>query len=144
MTYGHRLRALQVRITGHRPAGVGARLGREDIDRAGDLAHELARGRPAVEPQVESHLVVARATRVESRTRWCDLRQSPFDGRMYVLVRLQERKRVRIELALDAAQPSFNGGQLLCRQEARGGEPSGMRDAAGDVVRIELEVDLQR
>jgi hypothetical protein len=81
---------------------------------------------------------------VERRPRGRDFRQPPFDRRVNVLVGLEEHKRIRIELALDPAQTPFDGRQLLCGQEAGGGEPAGVRDAAGDVVRIELEIDLQR
>jgi len=35
------------------------RLRGQSVDRRGDRSHELTRGRPAVQPQVESHLVVA-------------------------------------------------------------------------------------
>jgi hypothetical protein len=81
---------------------------------------------------------------VEGRTRWCDFRQAPFDGGVNVLVVLEEHKCVRIQLAFDPAQTPFDGGQLLCGQKAGGGEPAGMREAARDVIRIELEIDLER
>jgi len=81
---------------------------REGVDRTRDLADQLARGRPAVETQIERHLVVARSTRVKGRARGRDFRQSPFDGRVNVLVGLEEHKRIRVELTLDPAQSPFN------------------------------------
>ena len=136
--------ALQVRVPGHRPARMFAGFGGEGIDRSRDLADHLARSGPAVEAEVERHLVVARATRVQGGARRRDLGQSPFDGGVDVLIGVEEYELAGIELALDAAQTSLDGGQLRRRQEPGGCEPARVGDAPGDVVRIELEIHLQR
>ena len=63
---------------------------------------------------------------------------------MDVLVRLAERKLARVQLAPDSPQAPLDRLQLRGLQEAGRGQPARVGDAAGDVVRIELEVDLQR
>lgn len=139
-----RLRALKVGISGHRPGGVLARLGGQGIDSSAYGADHLARSGPAVEAEVERHLVVARPTRVQGGARRRDLGQSPFDDGVDVLVRVEEYELSGIELAFDAAQTSLDGGQLRRRQEPGGCKPARMGDAPGDVVWIQLEVNLER
>lgn len=63
---------------------------------------------------------------------------------MDVLVSLAELEHALIELALNAAQPPLDGGESSVRQDSRGREPPGVGDAAGDVIRIQLEVGLER
>jgi len=73
-----------------------------------------------------------------------DLGQAPFDRRMDVLIRFAEFELAAVELALDAAQAALDRRELRPRQKAGLGQPPRMRDAAGDVERIELEVRFQR
>ena len=73
-----------------------------------------------------------------------ELRQPPLDGRVDVFVRLFEIELTGVELALDLAQAALDGGELRSGQQARRGQPARVRDASGDVERVELEVDLQR
>jgi len=49
-----------------------------------------------------------------------------------------------VELAFDPAQATLDGGQLRSRKQVRGFEPTRVRDASRDVVRIELVVGLER
>jgi len=63
---------------------------------------------------------------------------------VYVFVGLFEIELTRVELAFDAAQAALDRGQLRLGQKARGGQATRVRDAPGDVKRVELEVDLQR
>jgi hypothetical protein len=61
-----------------------------------------------------------------------------------VLVRVGQLELAALQLALDAAKATFYRGQLPTTDDSGGGEPPRVRDAAGDVVGVELEVDLQR
>ncbi len=138
------LRVLKVRITGHRPAGVAVRLPAKGFHNSGDLGRELAGRGSAVETEVERDLVVARPARVQRSPGGCDLGQPPFDRRVDVLVRVEERECARIELLADPAQTSLDGGQLSAGNDARGGKPASVSDAAGDVKGVELVVGVER
>jgi len=63
---------------------------------------------------------------------------------MDVLIRFAEFELAAVELALDAAQAALDRRELRPRQKASLGQPPRMRDAAGDVEGIELEVRFQR
>jgi hypothetical protein len=60
-----------------------------------------------------------------------------------VLVGFAELELAPVQLTLDAAKTALDGRELRPGQKARLGQPSGVRDAAGDVERVELEVRLQ-
>jgi len=61
-----------------------------------------------------------------------------------VLVRVGQLELAALQLTLDAAKAAFDGRQLRLSDDAGGGKAARVRDAAGDVVGVELEVDLQR
>jgi hypothetical protein len=119
-------------------------LGRESIDDVRDRRHDHRRGRAAVEPQVQRDLVVPRATCVQGGAGRRDFGQPPLDGRVDVLVGLFEIELTGVELAPDPPETSLDRGQLRFGQKAGRGQPARVRDAPGDVERIELEVDLER
>ena len=73
-----------------------------------------------------------------------DLGQPPLDRGVDVLVRIGQLELAVLQLTLDAAEAAFDGGQLRTSDDSGGGKPARVRDAAGDVVGVELEVDLQR
>ena len=73
-----------------------------------------------------------------------DFGQPPLDGRVDVLVGLFEIELTGVELAPDPPETSLDRGQLRFGQKAGRGQPARVRDAPGDVERIELEVDLER
>jgi hypothetical protein len=61
-----------------------------------------------------------------------------------VLVGVAEFEVALIQLAFDAAQTTLDRNEARPGQKARGGQAPRVRDAAGDVKRIELEIRLQR
>jgi hypothetical protein len=63
---------------------------------------------------------------------------------MDVLVVCEEADRAVVELAPDPPQTPLDGLQLRGLEKASRGQPARMGDAAGDVVRIQLEIDLER
>jgi hypothetical protein len=73
-----------------------------------------------------------------------DLGQPPLNRGVDVLVRVGQLELAVLQLTLDAAKATFDGRQLRTGDDSGGGKPARVRDAAGDVVRVELEVDLQR
>jgi hypothetical protein len=72
-----------------------------------------------------------------------DLREPPLDGGVDVFVRVRERESARVQLPLDAPQPALDRLELRGLQDSGGGQAPGVGDAARDVKRIQLEVDLQ-
>ena len=139
-----RLCTLKVGVTGHDPAGVAVGLRAKSLDYCRDLGRQLAGGRTAVEAEVKRDLVVARPARVQCGTSRSNLGQPPLDRRVDVLVRVEKRKLAGLKLFVDAAQSSLDGCQLCGRDDAGRGEPARVRDAAGDVKRVELEIRIER
>ena len=73
-----------------------------------------------------------------------DLGQPALNGGVDVLVAFAELELAIVQLTLDATQATLDQrearpGQKACREES-----AGVRDAAGDVKRVELEIRLQR
>jgi hypothetical protein len=123
---------------------MSASLGGEGLGRAGNLAHKGACGGPAVEPQVEGYLVVARAARMQRCTGGRDLGQPPLDRGVDVLVGVGEREFAFVELASDPPKTSLDGCQLSLRNKLRRRQAASVGDAAGDVERIEVVIGLER
>jgi hypothetical protein len=144
MSDSNGLRALKVCVAGHYPGGMGAGFGGKGLGRAGDFAYEGARGGPAVEAQVEGHLVVARAARVQGSAGGRDLRQPPLDCGVDVLIGFEEGELAFVELAPDPPQASLDRCQLPCREKLRRRQAASVRDAARDVERIKVVVDIER
>src|SRR5216684_435852 len=73
-----------------------------------------------------------------------DLGQAPFDCRMDVLVGLAELELALVQLALDTAKSAFDQREARPGKETRREQAARVRDAAGDVKRVQLEIRLQR
>ena len=72
------------------------------------------------------------------------LGQAPLDRGVNVLVGLAELELPVVELALDPPEAAFDRGQSRWGDKACLGQPARVREAAGDVERIKLEIGLQR
>jgi hypothetical protein len=81
---------------------------------------------------------------VEDCTRRGNLCQPALDRSVDVLVGWLKREIATIELAPDSPQAALDRLQLPARDQPRGGKPAPVRDAARDVVRVELVVELER
>jgi len=112
------------------------RLCGQHIDQPGKACDRLSRRVATVQPQVERDLVVARPARVKGRAGGRDLREPALYGGVDVLVCCLELEVTGVELAPDPAQAALDGGQPRRRKQARGFEPTGVRDAPLDVVRV--------
>src|SRR5579859_5857989 len=144
MAERHRLGPLQVRVARHRPVRMpGRRTGERGHHQRDGLDAGCRRG-PAVEAEVEHDLVVARPAGMERRTRRRDLGQPALDHGVNVLIGVDEIEIARVELALDAPQSTLDRGKLGGLDDPGRGQATGVGDAAGDVIRIEIEVDLER
>ena len=80
---------------------------------------------------------------MQSRARGRQLRQPALDGRVDVLVAFLELEPAGVELALDPTQPAFDRRELASGDQAGRRQPARMRDAARDVVRVQLDVELE-
>jgi hypothetical protein len=119
-------------------------LDRESIDDVRDRRHDHRRGRAAVKPNIQRDLVVARPARVQRGAGRRELRQPALDCRVDVFVGLLEIELTGVEFVFDPPEAALDCGQLRSGQKARRGQPARVRNAPGDVERIELEVDLER
>ena len=144
MAEGHRLRPLQVRVAGHRPGRVFGGCIRERFHQRAD-GIDGGRGRePAVEAKIRHDLVVARPAGMQCRAGGRQLCQPAFDCGVYVLIGAGELECALIKLAFDSAQPALDRFELGRGDDAGRGQAARVRDAAGDVERIELEINLER
>ena len=141
----HRLRLAQVRVRRHqRLAGVRGAIG----ERGHDLGHGALQHRdlpPQIEPQVERHLLVARAAGVQAPAGVADaLDELTLDEAVHVFVGTGHPLRVAAALFEDGGERAHDGGDVVARQHAGGAERLGPRDAAGDVVLEERAVEAER
>lgn len=138
-----RLRSLQVRVSRHQPPRVSLGFDGEHVDQTRQTGGGLGGCIATEKSQVERHLVIARAPGVQGCARRRDLGQPPFNGGVDVFISRVEFELRVVELPLDPAQAALDRRQLRFREQSRRGEAARVGDAAGDVVRIELEVDRE-
>ena len=81
---------------------------------------------------------------MESGAGGSELGQPALDGGVDVLVGFAELELAAVELALDAAEAALDGCELRLRDDAGRGQAARVRDAAGDVERVQLEISLER
>ncbi len=141
----HRLRALQMRVSGQRP--VEMRLG--DVDQHAaqgvqSLDHPFGRC-PREHGEVGDHLVVARPRGMElAARRPDDLRHAALHRHVDVLVVAAERERPVAELGLDRVQPGEDRVAVVVADDAPGGQHACVGARLGDVERPEPLVESQR
>jgi len=61
-----------------------------------------------------------------------------------VLVGIEEGELAFVELAPDSAQTSLDGCDLSCREKLCRRQAASVRDAAGDVERVEVVIGIER
>ena len=122
---------------------MGQGFAREGHDKGGEADRRLGRGVTAEEPQIQCDLVVARTTRVQRSAGGRDLGEPALDRRVDVLICRSELERAFVELPLDPAKSALDRRRLGLRQQTCRRKTSSMREAARDVVRIELVVHLE-
>ena len=66
-----------------------------------------------------------------------------LDSRVEVLIALVELERTGLQLVADDGETFLDGAEVGRRDEPGGLQSARMGDAAGDVIRIELEVGLE-
>ena len=140
-----RLRALEVRVAGHRPVLVALGELDERALQLLQLLERLQRVRAREHRHVGRDLVVARARGVElAADRADDLRQPPLDRHVDVLVVLAERERAAVELLLDALEPAEQRVAVGLADDPRLGQHRRVRARLLDVVRPEPPVEADR
>ena len=80
---------------------------------------------------------------MEGGARRRQLGQPALDGGVNVFVRLFEVELAGVQLALDAPETALDRCELRFGKEAGRRQPASVGDAARDVERIKLEIDLQ-
>ncbi len=104
-----RLRALQMRVARHDGFNVASREADERSAQFADDRDHLAQFVAQIKPEVECHLIVARARGMQLAPRVADLRdQAPLDREMNILVADIESKASGIDLALDFLQSALD------------------------------------
>ena len=100
----HRLRALQMSITGHRGREMAARDVEQGLRET--LEQRQYRGDfvAQIKAEIQRHLIIARTPRMQLLTRRADLlRQPALDREMDILVRDREAEVTFRDFALDRA-----------------------------------------
>jgi hypothetical protein len=143
VTDGHRLRPLEVRVTRHRQPGVSPRLGSQSLHQLCERASDRGARCPAVESQVQRHLVVPGAPRVQPGAGLRrQLGEPALNCRVDVLVRLLEGEAAVLDLRRDLAQPLLGGLELLFAEKTGGAQATSVGNRTGDVVGSQVNVDF--
>ena len=119
-------------------------LGGQLFDDVRDRADPNDGRSSAIKPQIKGDLIVARPARVQRGSGGIDLRQTALDRGVDVLVAVEKLERPVIELSLHLPKTPLDGAQLRGLEDPCRGEAARVRDAAGDVERVQLEVDAER
>ena len=80
---------------------------------------------------------------MQRRARRRDLGQAALDRGVDVLIAVEKRERAVIELPLHLPKTSLDAAQLRRLDDGGRREAARVRDAACDVIRIQLEVDAE-
>ena len=145
MAERHRLRDLQLRITGHdrvrvlfgeieQRAAERSQLGRQVVDR---------RAKPQAE--IGGDLIIARARRVQAlagNAHQC--RQAPFDIEVNVFERAREFELAALDLALNLREAGFNRAEIVGGDDLRVREHARMRPRRDDVDFRQAPIEIDR
>jgi hypothetical protein len=80
---------------------------------------------------------------VEGGPRRRELGQSPLDGGVDVFVGVLELEVARVELPLNPPKATLDRCEPVPGKNARRGQAARVGEAARDVERVELEIDLE-
>ena len=139
---GHRLGRLQMGESRHDRVRMDERLVGERLLQVAQLRVELVDGVAHPEAEIDRHLIVARARRVQaSRRRADDFSQPALDIHMNIFERPREREGACVDFRLDPVEPGCNGGGVFRGDDAIGGEHRHMSLGATDVLRREAVVE---
>ena len=140
-----RLRALQVRVAGHRPVAVGLCLLQQAAHRRAAELDRPQRVGLDDHRHVGGDLVVARAAGVELAGQGADLlAEQPLDRHVDVLVGLLEGEAVLAHPGPDPLQAGFHPRQLIVVEHADRAQAAGVGARLVDVVDRQLPVERQR
>src|SRR5258708_33444875 len=112
-----------MRVAGHHPTRVTARLGGERLDHVRNRGRQLRRGNPAVQPQVQSDLVVARSPGVQGGAGGGGVGEPSLDGGGDVLVRVFEIEVTGVQLAPYPTPDAVERRQSWTRKTAGNRQP---------------------
>ena len=141
----HRLRRTEVRERRHQRVARRRGLRGQRVDDAGDRALQQRDAPPQVEPQIERHLLVARAAGVQPAAGVAEpLDQQPLDEAVDVLVGAGDERRIGPALLEDRGQRVFDLPRFLRRQHAGLRQRARPRHAAGHVVFEQAAIEAER
>ena len=141
----HRLRALQVRVAGHRPVEVALGAREQHLDQRDDPAARLLGGLTHEHHDIGRDLVVARAGRVKLAADTADeRREAPLDRHVDVLIVGLEDEAAAAELLGDLVQPAGQLLRLAGVEHADRGEHRRVRARLLDVVAPQPPVEVDR
>jgi hypothetical protein len=140
-----RLRALQVRVSRHRPVEVGLGLVGEHGHQAVDRLDGVQRAGAHEHRQVGRDLVVARAGRVDLAADAADdLGQPAFDRHVDVLVVGVHLEAAGVDLGANGLEAALELGELAGVDDRAAREHPHVRERLLDVVGGEPEVEADR
>ena len=138
----HRLPALQVRVARHHHMLPAQRHFRQGALQAADQVHHHPALRPAIHPDIQSHLIIAAPPRVQFRPGRPDLRrQGLLDVHVHILQGHLPLEFPRLDLPLDLLQPPVDRLHLRPGDDLRPRQGLGLRHRPQDIVFIEPPVE---
>jgi hypothetical protein len=135
MSEENRLGTLEVRVAGHHDIAVEFGKIEERTTRFDDSLGDLEQSFAHPETEVERHLIVAAARRMESpRDRPDELVEAPLYAQVNVLVRQPEREALLFDLAKDGPESTSDRLRILPRDDSSLGEHGHVRERAQNIV----------
>ncbi len=145
MTEGDRLGRLQVGESRHQRLGMRLGLVDQGALQVLQLADRPVAGPAHPQPEIQRHLVVARARRMQTPGRRSDeLRKAGLHIHVNVFEFLPEGKGSGRQLRLDRGQALLDRGGVRRRDDPGGGQHGRVRARAGDVLRRQAPVEADR
>ena len=141
----HGLRRPKMREGRHQRVARGGRLRRQRRDDAANASLQARDAPEQIQPQIDRHLLVARASRVQTPPRVAEpLDELPFDEAVNVLVRAVDKRRVAAPALEDLSQRGLDLTRFVSREHARARERAAPREAPGDVVFEQTAIEAER
>ena len=141
----HRLRALEMRVSGHDRVDLLRRAREERLPEVAERGVEGVERVEREQPKVERDLVVTAPRRVQlPRGRAEPRREHLLDRGVHVLRVRGPRERARAQLLRDRLQSRDERACILVRQDLLAAEHARVRDAPAHVVQRDALVELER
>ncbi len=134
----HRLRALQMRVSGENRTQIAGTETDKSPLQGQEFFIDLVDSPAAPKPQVGRNLVIARTGGMEFAAGVADaLNQCPLDVHVDVFELRRVGKLACFDIGFDRQQALLNRAAFFRRKQSDLGQHRGMGDRAGDVMRVE-------